>query len=165
MILVKRNGNNRIAYIKLEPAANEDIYFVKSATFAETRYLKNKELLWEGAPSLHVLPDTPLNAFSRGQSNLYSDNISQGGRKVKHSKSLSDGNGRIEGFTVNTNGKPKVYLVEGNIAKNQTMSVPSHEIGVHAKQLGFAESKQFERVLNLLERRANNPKNKDHAAI
>ncbi len=73
---------------------------------------------------------------------------------VKPESKKSKDSSRIEGFTLNG----KVYLVEGNIAKNQTMSVLSHEIGGHAKQLGFADSKQFGRVLNLLERRANNSK-------
>jgi len=63
---------------------------------------------------------------------------------------LSREPGNVEGFTVGG----KIYLVENNIKKGQAFSVLSHELGVHAKQLGFNNTKQYKRILTMLESRA-----------
>ncbi len=68
LILVKRNGGNKIAYVQLKPLTGEkEFYTVNSATFARPEYVADKELLWERAQSNHSTKGTP-NAIT-GQSN------------------------------------------------------------------------------------------------
>jgi len=50
LIVAKRNGQDLIAYVKLEPSEDGTFYFVKSATLARKEYLEGKELLWKAAP-------------------------------------------------------------------------------------------------------------------
>ncbi|RLC88358.1 MAG: hypothetical protein DRJ03_02895, partial [Chloroflexi bacterium] len=66
---------------------------------------------------------------------------------IKYSK---DGR-RVEAFTLPDG---TVYLIDGNIRKGEAMAVLSHELGVHAKHLGFKETKSFDRVLKMLKSRA-----------
>ncbi|RLB91776.1 MAG: hypothetical protein DRH10_01030, partial [Deltaproteobacteria bacterium] len=74
------------------------------------------------------------------------DMILRGSVDVKYSK-----DGRIEAFTLPDG---TVYMVEENIRKGETMAVLSHELGVHAKQLGFKDTKKFKRILDMLKRRS-----------
>lgn len=73
LILVKRNGGDKIAYVMLKPSEGGDFYTVNSATFAQSRYLTKKELLWSGAHYPNPM-NGALNALDSGQSN--SDKVS-----------------------------------------------------------------------------------------
>lgn len=77
---------------------------------------------------------------------VFDENAIQITESIKYSK-----DGRIEAFTMPDG---KVYLVDGNIKKGEAMAVLAHELGVHAKQLGFKDSKRFKRILSMLERRS-----------
>jgi len=66
--------------------------------------------------------------------------------EAKYSK---DGQ-RIEGLTFPDG---KVWLVKENIAKGQALTVLTHELGVHARKLGFNDGKVFKRILKQLESR------------
>ena len=78
LLLIKRNGGQKVAYIKFAPVKGEDVYLVENATFAGKQYGKNKELLWERAPSNHSSKGTP-NAVS-SQNSSSTKNIPQGGQ-------------------------------------------------------------------------------------
>lgn len=65
---------------------------------------------------------------------------------------------RIEGLTFPDG---KVWLVEGNIAKGKAAGVLAHELGVHARKLGFKNEKSFERILSRIETVAKAGADKD----
>jgi len=49
LLLVKKNGNPKVAYIQLEPSANGDFYDVKSALVTRKDFFDKKMPLWERA--------------------------------------------------------------------------------------------------------------------
>lgn len=60
--------------------------------------------------------------------------------------------GKIQGFTTPDG---KAYLVRDGIAKGNAMGVLSHEMGVHAKRLGFKKDAEWQGVVDSIERRKN----------
>lgn len=71
------------------------------------------------------------------------ENVKSG--EIKYSKET----GRIEGLTFPDG---RVWLVQGNIEKGKSLGVFAHEVGVHARQLGFKNQVDFKRILNHVER-------------
>lgn len=51
LLLVKRNGKAKVAFIEIEPSLDGDFYSVSSAVVSRDTYLTNKKLLWERAQS------------------------------------------------------------------------------------------------------------------
>jgi hypothetical protein len=66
LLLMKKNGKTKVAFISLTLGKDKTFYDVSSATLARKKYLDNKKVLWEGANFLHRIAATP-NAVS-GQS-------------------------------------------------------------------------------------------------
>lgn len=72
--------------------------------------------------------------------------------EAKYSK---DGQ-RIEGLTFPDG---RVWLVDGNIEKGNAAGVLAHELGVHAKKLGFKDEKSFQAILKRIESLSKTDKN------
>ena len=70
------------------------------------------------------------------------------GESVAPDVKYSEHGQRLEGLTFPDG---KVWLVEGNIEKGQAAGVLAHELGVHARKLGFKDEKSFERILKRIE--------------
>jgi N12 class adenine-specific DNA methylase len=58
-------------------------------------------------------------------------------------------NGAIQGIYING----KAHLVRDGIAKGQVMPVLLHELGEHAKQLGFSKNSEYQAILTSLKKR------------
>lgn len=76
--------------------------------------------------------------FSIGAERMYRDPV-----EVKYSVS-----GRLEGLTFPDG---KVWLIDGNIEKGTAPGVFAHELGVHARKLGFKDEKSFQAILKRIE--------------
>ncbi|MCK4871066.1 MAG: hypothetical protein KAS93_08155, partial [Gammaproteobacteria bacterium] len=87
--------------------------------------------------------------FTKEQRRAFPPYISQGISEKDLVVRYSEDGSRVEGFTVDG----KVYMIQGNIAKGQANPVLSHELGVHAKQLGFQETDTFKGILETLRNR------------
>ncbi len=79
---------------------------------------------------------------SKGDGVFSEDDIVNARPEIKYSQ-----DGRVQGFTTSDG---KVYLVQGGIKKGKAMSVLAHELGVHAKSLGFKNAAQYQRLLRIL---------------
>jgi len=60
----------------------------------------------------------------------------------------------MQGFTMPVNGKPKTFLIQGNIKNGRAMSVMLHELSEHVFELGFIDSTQYGKVLSQLKRKS-----------
>ena len=58
--------------------------------------------------------------------------------------------GKVQGFTTPDG---KVHLVRDGIAKGKAMGVLAHEMGVHAKRLGFKKDAEWQGIVDGIERR------------
>ncbi len=96
-----------------------------------------------------ILRQSSLNALrDRIFEEAQSRNISLGAWKIHASVEVKySKDDHIQGFTT---ADGKVYLVQGGIEKGKTMSVLAHELGVHAKNLGFKNAAQYQRLLRIL---------------
>ena len=59
LLLAKKNGKIKVAFVELKPADTGDYYSVGSAFISRSDFLKNKKKLWEGAQTLHSPEETP----------------------------------------------------------------------------------------------------------
>lgn len=74
---------------------------------------------------------------------FYPEDISR--MEIKYSK-----DGKIQGVYLDG----KAYLVEDGIAEGQAMGVLAHEMGVHAKRLGFKKDAEWQGIVKSIERRS-----------
>lgn len=65
--------------------------------------------------------------------------------EIKYSKD----NKRVEGLTF-LDGR--VWLVQGNVEKGNSLGVFAHEVGVHARHLGFQDERVFKQILDFVGR-------------
>jgi hypothetical protein len=70
------------------------------------------------------------------------------GKKTGVEPRYSEQGQRLEGLTFPDG---KVWLIDGNIEKGQAAGVLAHELGVHARKLGFKDEKSFNAILNRIE--------------
>ena len=82
------------------------------------------------------------------------DNVENNKPGVKYSE-----DGKIQGFTT-VDGR--VYLVADGIAEGRSMGILAHELGVHARRLGFSTDEQWQGLMTALERmsRRDSPRGK-----
>lgn len=68
-------------------------------------------------------------------------------------------NGRLEGFYHKKTGIS--YLIQGHLKKGQALGLLSHELGDHARHLGFKNSEAFKAILNRVEYLAKSGKDQE----
>lgn len=81
--------------------------------------------------------------------------------KNKGVEVLFSKNGRLEGLYDKNTGKS--YLVQGHVESGQSLGVLAHELGVHARNLGFKNSKAFGTILKRVEFLAKKGENQEVA--
>ena len=89
LILAKKNGQAKIAFVKLTPVSGGEYYLVETAFVSRPDYTNNKELLWEKPQSTRSATGT--TGVISGQSNSSTKNIPSKQGKVKKSKQASSG--------------------------------------------------------------------------
>ncbi len=71
--------------------------------------------------------------------------------KRKDVQMIMDGKAVTPGFHINGT----VYMVDGWMSPGKAVPNLMHEIGVHLTHLGFKDSKTFQNILNMIQKRAN----------
>lgn len=199
LLLIKKNGADKVAVVRLSPDARGDFYNVETAYLSRSTH--KKELLWSAAQSRSPVPggqsvfarepvttsgQTTPNALpisdvntvptEKGNVNIEAEIGSQLGTgrakrllangKVQILETQQDAenvikdldatpkrseDGKIQGFTTPDG---KVHLVRDGIQKGNAMGVLAHEMGVHAKRLGFKKDAEWQGIVKSIERRS-----------
>ena len=199
LLLIKKNGADKVAVVRLSPDARGDFYNVETAYLSRSTH--KKELLWSAAQSRSPVPggqsafarepvttsgQTTPNALpisdvntvptEKGNVNIEAEIGSQLGTgrakrllangKVQILETQQDAenvikdldatpkrseDGKIQGFTT---PDAKVHLVRDGIQKGNAMGVLAHEMGVHAKRLGFKKDAEWQGIVKSIERRS-----------
>ena len=100
LILAKKNGKAKVAYIELVPDESNQYYRINSALVSRENYFKNKKPLWERAQSsqAEAVASNPPSAVT-GQSGFHTgQSIPQGSREVNSPSETSK--------VVDENGEP-----------------------------------------------------------
>lgn len=101
LVLVKRNGSDKILYIELAPSSDTSFYDIKSAMLVRPDFLKSKKPLWERAQSSQPGGGSP-SAVS-GQSGSSDKTVSSEDSNVKDNAD----SGKIEDFGEKIGGARK----------------------------------------------------------
>ena len=199
LLLIKKNGADKVSVVRLSPDARGDFYNVETAYLSRSTH--KKELLWSAAQSRSPVPggqsafarepvttsgQTTPNALpisdvntvptEKGNVNIEAEIGSQLGTgraklllangKVQILETQQDAenvikdldatpkrseDGKIQGFTTPDG---KVHLVRDGIQKGNAMGVLAHEMGVHAKRLGFKKDAEWQGIVKSIERRS-----------
>jgi len=117
LLLAKKNGKIKVAFVELKPADTGDYYSVGSAFISRSDFLKNKKKLWEGAQTLHFPEETPsaVTGQSVKKGTEFDKNITSAEDSVNNnSRSIQD---KTIGFTpeVNNNAPTKLPVPQAPI--------------------------------------------------